>query len=145
MLQALPRWTTAPKMSVPLWVGWFKQHLLYMGTTYMALSYTDGSYTFAASISAYFHQSRRAGRAFAELIVKVTSEIRKRKPMFVMHILKGHEIGAESVYTTEYLALAASMQLSAHTQTLHVHKSHLFNLQCTDEAIHCGSPLPYHV
>ena len=67
----------------------------------------------------------------------------------------------------KYLALAASMQLSAHTQTLHatgrdaksvldnvpgrsrklqhVPKSHHFLLQCIDEVIHCGSPFKYYL
>ena len=82
-----------------------------------------------------------------------------------MHISEGHEIEAESAYTTVYLAVVASMQLSAHTQTLsatgfdakrvldnisglkrklrHVNKGHYFLLQCIDEAIHCRFPLPY--
>ena len=39
--------------------------------------------------------------------------------VFAMHILHVHKIGAKSLYTMKYLALAAAMQLSANTQTVH--------------------------
>ena len=36
-----------------------------------------------------------------------------------MHIIHGHKIGAESVYSMVYFAISATMELLTHTQTLH--------------------------
>ena len=71
----------------------------------MTRPHKDESYASAASLSAYFHPSWWVGRASAALIVKDTSENWRRKPVFVMHISEGNEIGAESVYTMDTLPL----------------------------------------
>ena len=138
-----------------------------MITTYITRTLTEEFSASHASLEPYVHRTRRAGRASAAIIVNDTSKQCRCRPVFAMHISHGHEIGAESVYTMEYLALAAAMLLLAHTKTLHstvcdaksvldnipgrrrklqnIHKDHHFLLQCIDDAIHHGFPVQYHV
>ena len=84
-----------------------------------------------------------------------------------MYISDGRAIGATYVYTMEYLALAATLHLSAVTLTLHaasydaksvlknipvrrrkpsnLHKDHHYLLQCIDGSLHRGATTPYYV
>ena len=138
-----------------------------LGPTYTARPYTDGSYDATASLEAYFHPLSPNGRVSAALIIKDTTEHWRRRPILVMYISDRHAIGATSVYTMEYLALPASLHLSAVISTLHatgcdaksvlksipgrrrklshLHKDHHYLLQGIDGSLHRGAPTPYHV
>ena len=88
-------------------------------------------------------------------------------PVVIIHICDGGSINAESAYTMEYIALAASMKIQATGITTtpigcdadsiitniphrahrlrQITKDHILPLQCIDDCIHQGCPLPVHV
>ena len=117
--QPAPRWTTLLSPPKPGWVQWFWRQLDALGSDYIACSDTVGSYDTSATLKAYFHQLSPNGRASAALIIKNTTKHWRRRPMLVMYISDGRAIGATYVYTMEYLALAATLYLSAVTLTMH--------------------------
>ena len=105
--------------------------------------------------------------ARAAIIVRDVSDHWRRKPIFALHIAEGENLGVDSVYSMEYLALAGALQLSANERSLHAtgsdaksildalpkrkarlqhaHKDHHFLLQSVDNLLHQGAPAPYYV
>ena len=105
-------------------------------------------------------------RATAAIIIKDDTAEWKEKPVIAVHIDAGTDIGAESVFTMEYLALAGALQattlldgrlhatgsdarsvldlLSGRRQRLQaVMKDHHYLLQCVDNSLHKGAPTPF--
>jgi hypothetical protein len=106
--------------------------------------------------------------ASAAIIIKDDTADWKDKPVLAVHINDGTDIGAASAFTMEYLALAGALQATVLTEgRLHatgsdaksvldlltgrrqrlqaVTKDHHYLLQCVDNSLHKGAPLPFHV
>ena len=138
------------------------------GDSYAARPYTDGSYTKSATIQNYFRPNVSAGKATAAIIVKDTSAEWKSKPVIAVYIDRGEDIGAEEAFTMEFLALAASLQATVladgtlhatgsdakavldlipkrRGRLQHVMRDHHFLLQCLDNSLFRGAPVPFKV
>lgn len=121
-----------------------------------------------ASIRGYFRAQFSHVAASAAIIIKDDTAEWRSKPVLAIHIANGAELEPESVYTMEYLALAGAMQMSVfNLDKLHaigsdaksvlqqlehrrqrlqnVFHDHHFLLQCIDNSLHRGAPMPYFV
>ena len=136
--------------------------------SYVARPYTDGSHTPLPGISNYFRPDTSNANATCSIIIKDDTPDWKAKPVIAIHIDRGDEIGADAAYTMEFLALAASLQVTVLSEgRLHatgsdaksvldlipgrrqrlqqVFKDHHFLLQCIDNSLYRGAPMPYKV
>ena len=99
--------------------------------------------------------------------LKSTTDHWRRRPVLVLCISDGHELGTASVYTMKYFALATGLYLSGVIIALHVtgcnakfvldniprciwklnylHKEHHYLLQCIDGSFSRGAPTAFNV
>ena len=107
-------------------------------------------------------------RSSAAIIIKDDSAEWRNLPVIAVYISDGQDLGCESVYSMEYIALAAALQLTVFNldrlhstasdalgilkllpnRRNHLHRvlhDHHFLLQCVDNALFQGAPMPYHV
>ena len=166
--QNSPRWRVYDDFPIPDWVPWVLGMLSKVDQSYVARPYTDGSHTPLPGISNYFRPDKSNANATCSIIIKDDTPDWKAKPVIAIHIDRGDEIGADAAYTMEFLALAASLQVTVLSKgRLHatgsdaksvldlipgrrqrlqqVFKDHHFLLQCIDNSLYRGAPMPYKV
>ena len=142
------------------------RHLDRQDSTYIARPYTDGSYY--PSIQQYFSPDDRLATATAAIIIKDDTSEWKSKPVLAIYMDKGEDLGIDAAYTMEFIALAASLQATVFSGgRLHatgsdaqavlklipgrkqrlqqVMKDHHFLLQCIDNYLFQGAPIPFKV
>jgi len=168
-LQHIPQWKLYPEPGPPPWIQDIQRTLdsIMANMQYQARPYTDGAFSTSATIESYFRPSELQCMATAAIIIKDDSSMWRRKPVIALHISDGHELGPQSVYTMEYLALAGALQLSSTDDRLlnigsdaesivnllpkrckklnNITKDHHYLLQCADNFLHRGAQLPYAV
>ena len=165
--QPTPHWPMPERAETPHWARWMLEAQRTSSSYSHPRLYTDGAYSSTCSVLATFRSQHTCRRSAASIILKDDSSNWKRKPIYVLHIKDGNGIHAESAYTMEYIALAAAMKLqsmgctstpvgsdanSIITMLPHrrlrlrqVCHDHSLPLQCIDDAIYNGSPLPEYV
>ena len=166
--QSRPEWVILPDKTTPPWIAWIADALQHLGPNYIARPYTDGSYKKLAGISGFFRPLTAQVNATAAIILKDDTADWRTKPILAVHIANGADLEPESVYTMEYLALAGAMQLSVfNIDRIHatgsdaksvlqqlehrrqrlqnVFHDHHYLLQCIDNALYSGAPMPYYV
>ena len=165
--QPAPRWSAPASSETPYWAHWMLEAQRSCVTYVNPRLYTDGSYSTTCSVAATFRPQLTRRHCSASIILKDDSPNWKSKMVHVLHIKDGSQLQAESAYTMEYIVLAAAMKLqSLGCTTLpvgsdansiismlphrshrlrHVCADHALPLQCIDDALHSGSPLPTYV
>ena len=170
----LPRSQPSPQLAtivappVPPWIRWITTKLQSLPQTYSARPYTDGSWDSFADITNYFRPTLSSTRSSAAIIIKDDTSQWRDLPVIAIHITNGSEIASESVYSMEFLALAGALQMTVfNLDRLHATASdakgvlellpnrrqhlqkilhdHHFLLQCIDNSLFRGAPMPYHV
>ena len=166
--QPSPRWATIDAPLTPPWIQWVTSKLHSLPQCYSARPYTDGSWDSFADINSYFRPNLSHTRSSASIIIKDDTSQWKDFPVIAVHIRNGPELGSESVYSMEFLALAGALQMTVYNlHRLHATASdargvlellpnrrqrlqkvlhdHHFLLQCIDNSLFKGAPMPYHV
>ena len=164
--QPTPHWPLPTLAEAPHWARWMLE--AQRGNSFsQPRLYTDGAYSTSSSVLATFRPSHTRRHSSASIILKDDSPNWKSKTVHIVHINDGNSIQAESAYTMEYIALAAAMKLQSMGCTANpigsdansiismlphrkqrlrqVCNDHILPLQCIDDAIHQGCPLPEHV
>ena len=166
--QPSPHWQVYDDPIMPDWAPFVLDMLSRLDSSYVARPYTDGSHTPQPSVKNYFRHEERHAIATCSVIIKDDTPDWKSKPVIAVHIDRGDEIGADAAFTMEFLALAASLQVTVLSEgRLHatgsdaqsvldllpgrrqrlqqVMKDHHFLLQCIDNSLYRGVPMPYKV
>ena len=147
------------------WVTW-AQSLARSFPDYSAALYTDGAWKAHHTIESILQPKRLNTTSSAAVIIKDASPQWKVKPVIVLHVSEGEDIGAKAAFSMEFLALAAAMTvadgLSAKPvvsdaesvlellpgrkkELSNTRKSHQIPLQAIDRLLDEGAPMPLHV
>ena len=109
-----PRMQEAPSPSsvvtniFPNWKPWVHGHLARQ-QQFSPDFYTDGSYKELCNVASILHPRGIIREAAAAVIIKDNSNNWKNKPVFVIHVADGTDIGPQSAFSMEYIALAMAM------------------------------------
>ena len=166
-VQDIPQWLTPGESPVPTWVTWMNEAAKQLPNHCTSRIYTDGSWASKASIQAIFRPQETDTLSSASIILKDESPQWKTHPVYIIHIHDGAALQAQSAYTMEFVALAAALKIqqSGCTTmpigsdansiiTLLPHRHHRLKqcmsnnaipLQCADNCLHNGCPMPVHV
>ena len=167
-LQPSPKWASIDIPAPPLWIQWVTTKLQSLPQSYIARPYTDGSWDSLADINGYFRPSFSSTKSSAAIIIKDDTCHWKSLPVIAIYIKDGPALECESVYSMEFLALAGALQMTVfNLEKLHATASdaqgvlkllpnrrqhlqkvlhdHHFLLQCIDNSLFKGAPMPYHV
>ena len=108
--QPRPQVIHAPPLPSPHWLTWCIEQVRQSGIT--PAYYTDGSYSEEPTIHTIFRPESLTRTASASVIIKDTSAHWNSQPIIILRITNGSDVGSQSVYPMEFLALAASMWIS---------------------------------
>ena len=167
-LQPRPDWASIPEASPPSWIQWITAKLTTLSDNYSPRPYTDGSWDSPAHLQSYFRPDISRTTSSAAIIIKDDSKDWMELPVLAIYIKDGQDLECESVYSMEFLALAGALQMTVfNLDKLHatasdaqgvlkllshrrhhlqqVLKDHHFLLQCIDNSLFKGAPMPYHV
>jgi hypothetical protein len=163
--QAAPHTTPIVPTPPPGWKTWVQGHLESQ-VGYSAAFYTDGSYKEQGSVASILHPRDTVRDATAAIIIKDNSTHWKAKPVFVVHVADGADIGTQSAFSMEYIALAMAMTIAEGVSTKPVvsdakavldilpgrkdelrntRKKHSIPLAAMDRLLDGGARLPLHV
>ena len=163
--QAAPSAAPVSSDSSPSWKTWVHEQIARQGG-YSPAFYTDGSYKEHCSVTSILHPRDTVREAAAAIIIKDTSTSWKNKPVFVVHVADGSDIGTQSAFSMEYIALAMAMTTAEGISTKPVvsdakavldilpgrkaelrntRKKHSIPLAAMDRLLDGGARLPVHV
>jgi len=167
----LPRVQVAPSTAAivaaasPTWKTWVHDHLTRQ-EGYSPAFYTDGAYKEQCSVASILHPRVTVRDSAAAMIIKDNSISWKNKPVFAVHMAEGADVGTQSAFSMEYLALAMAMTTAdgvsvkpvvsdakavlnilpdRKAELRNTRKKHSIPLAAMDRLLDGGARLPMHV